>query len=412
MAPASTCKPFRLLIVIQILVTGPVFGSDVSHVHNGAMSRDGIQTVELRELWRVGNEEDGIFFGRVPRVDVDRAGNIHILDAQLCQVHVYSPGGELLRTLFREGEGPGEALGPRDMLLMPDGGVGLVLESQGMVKFVDASGDPAGSLRLGGTEGGIYALVSGAGADGAVVLAGRRSTPGKTRSIRLRRNFLLRCDLDGNETAVYSENHTRFDFNDFSFVERDELPPFHWSFDVGADGRIFAVVDRDLYEVTVYASDGTPELVIEREYSPFTRTEEDREHFTHMIETSNEGIPFEVQVELEDTYPAIAILQRGLQVAADGTLWVLSGRGLRPDKPGIMAVFDVFDRKGVFVRQVAMAAPHDGDRVGIVLAGGDRVVVIEGFLESIASQFGNGATFIGEEWSTPEVVVYEMDLRQ
>jgi hypothetical protein len=356
----------------------------------------------------VGNDEDGVFFGRVPRVDVDRRGNLHILDAQLCQVHVYSPAGEHLRTVFREGEGPGEALGPRDMLLMPDGSIGLVLESQGMVKFVDASGDPAGSLRLGGTEGGIYALVSGAGVDGAVVLAGRRSSPGETRSIRHRRNFLLRCDLDGRETAIYTENHTVFDFNDFSFVERDQLPPFHWGFDVGDDGRVFAVVDRDEYAVTVYAADGTPDLVIEREYSALTRTEADRARFTKMIETSMEGMPFEIRVELDDTYPAITILQRGLQVMADGSLWVLSGRGLRPDAPGIMAIFDVFDREGVFVQQVALAAPHDATRVSIVLAAGNRVIVVEGFLESIASQFGNSATFIGEEWSTPEVIVYDM----
>jgi hypothetical protein len=250
--------------------------------------------------------------------------------------------------------------------------------------------------------------VSGSGIDGAVVLAGRRSSPGKTRSIRLRRLFLQRCDLNGNETAVYAENHTVYDFNDFNYVERDELPPFHWAYDVGPGGRVFVAGDRNDYEVTIYHSDGTPELIIEREYSPFIRTDEDRERFTHMIETSMEGLPFETKVELEDTYPAISVLQRGLQVTSDGSLWVLSGRGLKPDTPGIMAVYDVFDRDGVFVRQVALAAPHDAARVGIVLADGNRVIVIEGYLESQASWFGNGATFNGEEWSTPEVVVYKM----
>jgi len=111
---------------------------------------------------------------------------------------------------------------------------------------------------------------------------------------------------------------------------------------------------------------------------------------------------------MEDTYPAISVLQRGLQVTADGSLWVLSGRGMKPDAPGIMAIYDVFDREGVFVRQVALAAPHDASRSGIVLAGGNRVIVVEGFMESLAFQFGNGATFSGEEWNTPEVIVYEM----
>jgi hypothetical protein len=46
------------------------------------------------------------------------------------------------------------------------------------------------------------------------------------------------------------------------------------------------------------------------------------------------------------------------------------------------------------------------------MADGNRVIVIEGYLESLASWFGNGATFSGEEWSTPEVVVYKMGDRK
>ncbi len=397
-----------LLLVILMMGSGRAFGDEVRRIYNGAAPRDGVQIAVLEELWRVGGEGDEVFFGRVPRVDTDHQGNVYILDAQLCEVHVYSPAGDLLRTVFREGDGPGEARDARDMLLMPDGTIGLVLVDFGTIKFVDASGDPAGSLRLGGTEGGNPALVSAAGIDGALVLAGRRSSPGETSNIRLRRLFLQRCDLTGNQTAVYAEKHTVYDFNDLNYVERDELPPFHWAYDVGVDGRVFVAGDRNDYEVTIYNSDGTPELVIEREYSPFIRTDEDRDRFIHMIETSMEGMPFETKVETEDTYPAIAVLQRGLQVRSDGSLWVLSGRGLQPDTPGIMAVYDVFDRDGVFVRQVALAAPHDAARAGIVLAEGNRVIVIEGYMESVASWFGNGSVFIGEEWSTPEVVVYRM----
>jgi len=400
--------PELLLIVFTMLLVGPVFGDDIRRVHNGAVPRDGIQTVALTELWRVGNDGDDIILGRVPRVDTDRQGNIYILDAQLCRVHVYSPDGDLLRSLFREGDGPGEVRDPRDMLLLPDGGVGLVLVDMGIVKFVDARGDPAGSLRLGGTEGGNYALVSGAGIEGGLVLAGRRSSPGETRSIRLRRLFLQSCDLNGDEIAVYAEAHTVFDFNDMSFVERDELPSFQWAYDVGADGRIYVAGDRSRYEVTVFNPDGTPELVFDREYPSFTRTDEDREQFAHVIDTSMEGMPFETRVELEDTYPPISILQRGLQVVSDGSVWVLSGRGMKPEPPGIMAIFDVFDRAGAFVRQVALAAPHDASQAGIVLVDGNRVIVIEGYLESVASWFGNGATFSGGEWKNPEVVVYQM----
>jgi hypothetical protein len=75
-----------------------------------------------------------------------------------------------------------------------------------------------------------------------------------------------------------------------------------------------------------------------------------------------------------------------------------------------MAEFDVFEGDGLFVRQVALRAPHDGQTVGIFLSGSDRILVVKGYFESLAAQFGNGATFSGEdgEADTPEVICYEM----
>jgi len=100
-----------------------------------------------------------------------------------------------------------------------------------------------------------------------------------------------------------------------------------------------------------------------------------------------EGIPIKTVVEMEETYPVVSVLQRGLQVASDGSIWVLSGRGMKPEKPEVMAVYDVFDREGIFVRQVEMVAPHDASRSGIVLADDNRVIVIKGFLAFFAVGF-------------------------
>ena len=38
----------------------------------------------------------------------DDDGNIYLLDSQLSEVKVFSPDGEPLKTLSREGDGPGE----------------------------------------------------------------------------------------------------------------------------------------------------------------------------------------------------------------------------------------------------------------------------------------------------------------
>ena len=69
------------------------------------------------------------------------------------------------------------------------------------------------------------------------------------------------------------------------------------------------------------------------------------------------------------------------------------------------------DADGVFARQVAFAAPHDGQAVGVFLSGPDHVIVVKGYFESLAAQFGTGATFSGddEEPETPEVIYYEIE---
>ncbi len=61
-------------------------------------------------------------------------------------------------------------------------------------------------------------------------------------------------------------------------------------------------------------------------------------------------------------------------------------------------------------QQVALKAPHDGQSVGVFLSGADHVLVLKGYFESLAAQFGNGATFSldDEEPGVPEVICYRI----
>ena len=58
---------------------------------------------------RIGDFDDpDIGFSRVAGVDVDRDGNIYVLEASVPEIRVYSPDGVLLRRIGRRGAGPGE----------------------------------------------------------------------------------------------------------------------------------------------------------------------------------------------------------------------------------------------------------------------------------------------------------------
>ena len=100
--------------------------------------------MELEEIWRIGGEDDeDVLLGIITRALVDEEDNIYLLDQQLSEVQVFSSDGEYMKTLGREGSGPGEVTRPGDFLFMPDGTLGLVQIFPGKIVKVDLNGVPA-----------------------------------------------------------------------------------------------------------------------------------------------------------------------------------------------------------------------------------------------------------------------------
>jgi hypothetical protein len=62
-------------------------------------------------------------FGSIRSLAVDSAGRIYVMDGQVPALRVYGPDGAYLRTLGREGEGPGEYAGP-------DGGLAVLSDGR------------------------------------------------------------------------------------------------------------------------------------------------------------------------------------------------------------------------------------------------------------------------------------------
>ena len=362
-------------------------------VANGPAPRDGRETWQLEETWRAGDEDDDVFFGLISHVVAGPEGNIHLLDAQLNTVHVYSPDGEHLRTLFREGDGPGEIRRSRDMVVFPDGRVGVLRELPGSMTFVDAGGVPAGTLKIRGEEigdAGLYSLNGCFLGGGNLVLSGTehvREQPAGNR----RYNFLANFHEDGSEKVRYADLVNSYDFETFIFDEAVHICSFWWNSAVDDAGRVYTVADMSSYEIRVSAPDGSPLRTITRAYEPLARTKDQKDAIWRMIDSglTGSGIPYTIAVM--DNAPAINYLMRGLRIHDDGDLWVLPWRGVVDQPEGVLATFDVFDPQGVFVRQVSLACPGDGEIDGVFAVGPDRFVVVRGYAEAVAAQYGGGS---------------------
>ncbi|MBE9471596.1 MAG: hypothetical protein IMY75_05780, partial [Chloroflexi bacterium] len=362
----------------------------VPHVKNGSTPTGGVQALRMNELWRVGGEDDEeILFGLTPKVCTDGKGQVYVLDSQLSQVLVFSPDGELSQTLFQEGEGPGEVRQPRDLFVLGDGRVGAMQSFPGTTILVDGKGLPAGRIRAGGPGDGLFSLIGCQGQGDHLLMSGLTQST-DTPGISNRTYFLSSFGDDCQETHRYCESKAVYDFGAMHYSEREHIPTFFFCFDVGADGRSCVAPDRDAYAIHVFSPDGRPEMVIERDYDPINRSDEEYEEIRQILDSGLSTAPFEYKLTVERQAAAIAYWQRGLHMRKDESIWALSGRGIRELPDDVFAVFDVFDPSGEFVKQVELRGPGNALKDGIFFAGPNRILVVKGYMESMMAPFGEG----------------------
>jgi hypothetical protein len=401
--------------VLCLLIYGyPAFGGEeatidgVLHVKNTSVPPEGVETIELEELWRAGGNDEDVLFGLITQVISDAEGNVYLLDTQLSEVPVFSPDGEVLRTLSRQGEGPGETNRPVDMLFMLDGTIGLVQSFPGKIVKVTKSGEPAGTFTVGGddpTQGGFALFLDAKQAAGNLVIGGMRIAVNQAEGSQTRTNFLASFSDDGKETVRYLELDQKMDFANLKIDEKNQYFVHfrHWA--LGPDGRVYTAPHRNQYAIVVFRPDGTKDRVIEREFESWKRTDEDMARVNSIAEAQQRQSPIEFDVELCETEPDIS----SLRIASDGSLWVLSSRSTREQPEGIMATYDVFDADGHFMKQVSVRCDGDGREDGLIFVGDDRILHVTGFLDAVvALQGGSAVETEGEEPEPMEAICYRI----
>jgi len=406
-----------MAVVSGLLFCPPVRASEevivdgVLHVKNGSTATEGTQTLNLTEQWRIGGDDDDVFFGVVSRVMADDAGNVYLLDSQLSEVQVFSPTGEYLRTLSREGDGPGEVRNPNDMIFMPDGTLGLVQQFPGKIIKVDLEGNPAGEFTPGNldpTAGGFIALADAKSGGGNLVLGGVNITVDTAAGAQNRHCYVASFADDGTEKVRYQELDYRWEFPDVVLSEWEML--FVWRrWVVDQQGRVLIPPAHNQYAINVYNPDGTLDRVIEREFTSFKR-EADNPSVTQTImeaierQVQRQGVP-QAKAQIEDSDPDVGSIHLG----EDGSIWVLSSRGNRNQPPGIMATYDVFDTDGHFQKEVQVACEGDGVKDGLFFLPNNRVIKVTGFVDAVLAQLGGGDAELEDTAEEPmpmEVVCY------
>jgi hypothetical protein len=399
-----------LMAFVLSIVAAPVQAGDwkgkvetvdgVKYVKNPATPAGGATTVEMEALWELGGETDDEdeFFGIIADIEIDEAGNVYLLDAQLAEVKIYTADGEYVRSIGREGEGPGEFRRPSAMFFTKDGNVGIMQTIPAKIVLLSPEGEPLGDHPLPEPEGGGFQiLTTGQANQGQLVLGLARTKVADDQSEWGRNDFLTRVDSEGNELASYANKTKKIVFADavLNFADWDT---FERRWTVAPDGKVYACESYADYELTVWNSDGSVDKKITRDYKHRAHTADEVAFLTKMMEHFAQTIP-DCRVEIEDNTKDI----EAFYIRDDGSIWVLNSSGSHDYPEGSLGVFDVYNKDGQFVKEVTLNGdgdPQDDQYLFVK----NRFYVVTDFLQAAMVAQGATGLYDDEEDAEPMAV--------
>jgi hypothetical protein len=323
-------------------------------------------------------------------------------------VFVLNPEGELINTLSRMGDGPGETRDPNDMVLLPDGRVGLA--TSGRLVTLDRNGDPAGDIHVNrgrAHQGGMVVLTSVHFGGGNMVFGCLEQAQDPATGNPTRETALASFNQQGERLVTYCRRDCQFGFQPFVFSERKNIEFDMYRVGVGPDGRVYCALEFDSYRIMVYNVDGTVDRIVERQYEPVERTPEEYNEIHSLFDTLlKREVPSPYELKVSRREPAISWMQKGLQVAGDGKLWILPSSGVRNQPDGIFQTFDVYSQSGHFEKQVSISGEGDAYGDAVFLAGPDHMVRVIGFADALRAKVGGGSVADDSEEVQPIQVVY------
>jgi len=376
----------------------------VEVVMNPATPSDGTLTIEPQKLWSIGGdtEDDDEIFGIVSRVRVAGNGDLFLLDSQLSEIKVFDRDGNYLRTIGREGEGPGEFRGAQDMFFMSDGNLAILQVFPGRLVGLTPQGEPVDDHPLPSAgEGGFVLLYAGGGLVGdqlALSIGINHFEQGvfnQTRSV-------VTIDDAGEIVSTLHSEERELHMNAPVFEER-MWNSFDRVWTVGSDGKAYIPGGWDEYKIEVCGPEGA-ERVIERAYTHHKRSAEESERWTKLYNefTKNQvpGSSWKIEKndrDISQIYPR-----------KDGSVWVLTSTGIFERPEGTMGVFDIFDTQGHFVKQMTLKGDGDPIDDGYFFEG-DRLYILTDFLSAAMSAQGGSSDELGDKEAEPmSVICYEM----
>lgn len=312
----------------------------------------------IREDLRIGALEGPpeLVFGQIRGVYPGANGEMWVLESQIPELRIYSASGDLLRTVGRRGEGPGEFTGNVCLHPGPDGEIWVEDSLRRWQRF-DSSGEYIGSNPSTSNVGCGIRRWTNSGRYFAVGSEMTEMPPAPSRTYfvehRLTQEGALAVvdtfdipELPQGNTVTWLSNESNY-----RIIASIPFSP-RASFHLGRSGDFWVSPGDGSYRIHRLTLEGDTVLSIEREGTgvaiPDSIREESIESFYR------EGFTAEGGFDPNDVPRVYPPLER-VEEATDGKLWVF-----RTGEGGVLH-FDVFSPEGEYLARADV--PENFDRM-------------------------------------------------
>ncbi|MBD3368798.1 6-bladed beta-propeller [Candidatus Fermentibacteria bacterium] len=284
--------------------------------------------------------------GQPAGVSYSPSGDIWVLDMQQKSLGVYSAEGEYVRSIGREGSGPGEFLMPISFDFYPDGSF-LVADAMGRrISFFDSTGEFSRNI-----EGFFPSAPFLVEAVDSSSFVGLKADFEQSDEGPLMGYTLALWEEEAEPVLKYFSELNPFDPSDIMGSMGEEIPLFATT----PDGRVFcSPLSTERYVVWGYRPDGTELLEIEREFRRIRKTEEEIAEEKELVtqQMISGGAPESMAESYEPSpyRPATA----GLGIDGEERLWVRLGTFINP-------TYHVYDLQGEHLFNAEVDYPGDAE---------------------------------------------------
>ena len=379
-------RRFQWIGTITILATGIVLLAGCSGSDDGAMMQeiDGVLHVmnpaeplrpdlpiTITEEFTIGSDEMGeeYLFAGIAGMDVDPAGNIYILVLQDDIIRVYNPDGTYQRKFARQGQGPGELyfVPPGSMVFGGDGNLWVTNLGRQRLTIFTTTGDHVRDIVFGRSP----PMMVQTTADGFMGLLMSQRGTGEPAVVEITVS-LRRFNADGDSIGTLFDDSFILDYRNMAIEGMESKVPVYTQDD---QGRIWQCRPRtDAYEVNVFNSTGSLERVVEKDFTPIAKTEQELADEKEMVREFLESRMQGQQADFElSPYKMTTVVP---YFDPRGYIWVQVER-----KDAIWRnEFDLLDLEGQWLTTLILEATTDPSNL---VFDGDRVHVVDTSPEDI-----------------------------